>query len=71
MKPLTPHTVKVSDLEPGDCFELAGYRYAILEIVPNLYGDRVVRFGPTHSVVKSSATLILDSSSDFEILLNE
>ena len=70
MKPLTPRAIKVSDLEPGHRFELAGYRYEILEIEPNLYGDRIIRFGPIHSVVESSATLVLDPNSDFEILLN-
>ena len=70
MNDLTPRAIKVSDLEPGHRFELAGYRHEILEIEPNLYGDRIIRFGPIHSVVLSPATLILGPGEDFEILLN-
>ena len=70
MKHLTPRAIKVSDLEPGHRFELAGYRHEILEIEPNLYGDRIIRFGPIHSVVLSPAPLILGPGEDFEILLN-
>ena len=70
MKTVTRRVIKVSDLEPGHRFELAGYRHEILEIEPNLYGDRIIRFGPIHSVVLSPATLILGPGEDFEILLN-